>query len=457
LVGSALSALVHVFVFSPTAMRLSVLAAVLVLVLVSCSSHVSASSQLGVGSVTPALGGVLGQGRRERPLDSIEWSAGKEGSEEDGLALHAYTTGAAGTPLSQLVPFARGVSVRALLRSNLLADLLLDRGMGSAVQCQCEMIIRRSTSSRAKVVQPSADLLAVLQQSEQAEVLCRSAVNGRTASWALVQFDHEQIEKLDPNAVHSLLKSSREASGELAPYPLTSAELLAENWEGVAGWVKSFIDNHWGPMHPYPSYKDDVPGQTGRWHLNTGAVLQRGQAFDRRVDAASPVRIGVAADWAAGTLEADCVQSAMMASNGTSFDPHWTLHVGDIYYVGSEDEVKANCLGQAPAGVAKGVKWPHGSLGSLAVQGNHEAYARSYGFFDTFLPTLGARLHPNSSTLGGQGSGYAALENAFWRIILLDTGYNTSVHRSTLRYALESTKLQCQSRAVASVPVCNPR
>ena len=45
--------------------------------------------------------------------------------------------------------------------------------------------------------------------------------------------------------------------------------------------------------------------------------------------------------------------------------------VGDIYYVGDEPEIKSNCLGIAPEGVKQGVTWPHGSIGSFAVQGNH--------------------------------------------------------------------------------------
>jgi hypothetical protein len=92
--------------------------------------------------------------------------------------------------------------------------------------------------------------------------------------------------------------------------------------------------------------------------------------------------------------------------------------------VGGEEYVQSNCLGNPPSGVQKGVTWPHGSLGSFAVQGNHEMYARALGFFNTFLPTLGVK-DPSSGNLSGQKSGFLTMENAYWRVILLDTGFGT--------------------------------
>jgi hypothetical protein len=166
------------------------------------------------------------------------------------------------------------------------------------------------------------------------------------------------------------------------------------------------------------------------------------------------------------------------------FDAHWTLHLGDIYMVATAQEVASNCLGQAPPGVARGVRWPHGSKGSFAVPGNHEYYSRAFGFFDTFLPTLGvvvaragvdqvqgggndtddaaapapplqsarctargkshwpddadsssgATALPGDTTpaatsacanLTGQAASYLSLESRWWKFILLDSGSGT--------------------------------
>jgi hypothetical protein len=51
-------------------------------------------------------------------------------------------------------------------------------------------------------------------------------------------------------------------------------------------------------------------------------------------------------------------------------------------------------------------------------------FSRGYGYFDDFLPTLGIR-DPFTQKLTGQKASYWALENKYWRIIGLDTGYNT--------------------------------
>lgn len=51
-------------------------------------------------------------------------------------------------------------------------------------------------------------------------------------------------------------------------------------------------------------------------------------------------------------------------------------------------------------------------------------YSRAYGFFDTFLPTLGV-ADPKTGQMSGQGAGFVALENKYWRVIMLDTGYGT--------------------------------
>jgi hypothetical protein len=81
-------------------------------------------------------------------------------------------------------------------------------------------------------------------------------------------------------------------------------------------------------------------------------------------------------------------------------------------------------LGIPPKNVQKGVFWPHGSTGSFALNGNHEMYSRGYGYFDTFLPTLDIR-NQTTGRNGGQKTSYFSLENSYWRLIHLDTGYKS--------------------------------
>jgi hypothetical protein len=76
-------------------------------------------------------------------------------------------------------------------------------------------------------------------------------------------------------------------------------------------------------------------------------------------------------------------------------------------------------------------KWPQGSEGAFALNGNHEMYALGYGYFDHILPKLGLRGSPS-----GQRASYFCLENDHWRIIALDTSYN-SVGAPILEHFLE--------------------
>jgi hypothetical protein len=62
-------------------------------------------------------------------------------------------------------------------------------------------------------------------------------------------------------------------------------------------------------------------------------------------------------------------------------------------------------------------------LGTFAINGNHETYSRGYGYFDDWFPTIG--VNDASGRPTGQKTSYFMLENEFWRVIALDTGYRT--------------------------------
>jgi hypothetical protein len=131
------------------------------------------------------------------------------------------------------------------------------------------------------------------------------------------------------------------------------------------------------------------------------------------------VRVSVAGDWGTGTDEAQAVAEHM-----ERFKPHFTVHLGDIYYIGGPPEVNENCLGiKNPNNNYDPLTWPVGSLGSFALNGNHEMYANGNGYFDLFLPRLG--LRDAQGRLLGQQTSFFCLQNSRWRILAIDTGYNS--------------------------------
>jgi hypothetical protein len=136
------------------------------------------------------------------------------------------------------------------------------------------------------------------------------------------------------------------------------------------------------------------------------------------------VRLSVAGDWGTGTNEAAAVARQM-----TNFKPHFTIHMGDVYYVGDPPSVNENCLGtKNPNNNYDAVTWPIGARGSFALNGNHEMYANGSGYFDVFIPNLG--LRDSVGKMQGQQTSFFCLQNRYWRIIAIDTGYNSTGIRS---------------------------
>ena len=129
--------------------------------------------------------------------------------------------------------------------------------------------------------------------------------------------------------------------------------------------------------------------------------------------------ISFVGDWGTGTDEAQ-----MVANRITAFRPDFTIHLGDVYFVGGDTEIKENFLGEKTSDYTP-VKWPMGSKGSFALSGNHEMYARGIGYFRFLLPKMGIKTSDHEWG-SGQWASFFCLQNTHWRIIALDTSYNST-------------------------------
>lgn len=166
-------------------------------------------------------------------------------------------------------------------------------------------------------------------------------------------------------------------------------------------WILPYLRDFFHKDAPYQTYRD---GKTGIFGI-----------ADRPEE---ELRIAVAGDWGTGTLEANTVAQNMWACS-----PHYTLHLGDIYYMGEAPEINENCLGK-PTKAYNGVQWPMGSFGSFALMGNHEMYSGGQGYFQAFLSTLGL-LNPDKTVKDPQSASYFCLEAEHWLVLGLDTGYHS--------------------------------
>ncbi|MCI0330116.1 MAG: metallophosphoesterase [candidate division Zixibacteria bacterium] len=161
-------------------------------------------------------------------------------------------------------------------------------------------------------------------------------------------------------------------------------------------WVYHYFKSRFGSKHPFVTYPT---GESGIYPL--GASHPAG----------GKVKVSLVADWATRTKT-----SEEIAKQVGAFDPDYTIHLGDTYYVGTRDEINQNFFDV--------VQWPLGRLGSFALNGNHEMYARGKAYFKNLLPRLGPREEPGEKFLEQKAS-FFCLQNDFWRIIGLDTGYKS--------------------------------
>ncbi len=205
------------------------------------------------------------------------------------------------------------------------------------------------------------------------------------------------------NVPGSLRRSAMDRSRRAAPAPPgghkfhTRAMLLMR---AQLTWLWEWLRNLFKPTRPLPPLP---PGNTGIYPLPDG-----------------PCTVGLAADWGSGTADAYAVGDAL-----GRLRPDVTIHLGDVYYAGRSDEfadffLPENC-------------WPRGPRGTYVLNGNHEMYSGGEGYFDRAL--LEYR----------QPTSYFCLQNRWWRIVALDTGYHCSKDGDLLLIALhlkhDSTKL----------------
>jgi hypothetical protein len=217
--------------------------------------------------------------------------------------------------------------------------------------------------------------------------------------------DLQDFQNLSRSPLQNHIKSAMAAVGtspKVYRHPLASFET-----QQTGSWISRYLSNVFGPRHDF---------------LDASAAPNRTSTYKGLPD---NLHISIVGDWGTGTDESAAVAQQMMKwDDGTSSDI--TIHLGDVYFVGDRREVEENCLGgrgnDAKLPSQDCVSWPLGTLGTFALNGNHEMYARGFGYFDVLLPQLGM---PVRQPPIGQGPSFFCLENSNWRILGLDTGYNS--------------------------------
>ncbi len=247
---------------------------------------------------------------------------------------------------------------------------------------------------------PSAPPAAAGVPSPPSSPTTRTSDSGRKAP--------ENYVALSRSLAQSFFRSAQDhpPSGLKRP-PLRDFD-TKDIWPWIGTWLKAFwstdIEGAFVPAkgkHPFSTYPK--AGEQGIYDLSKLASAPDGS-----------IHIALAGDWGTGTDVSQQVADSMVSTN-----PELTIHLGDIYYVGTADEVSENCLGAS--GKYKGVFWRYGTKGSLALNGNHEMYTGGNAYFDWCQKHLGITGSQDKNQLAS----YFCLESPAWRIVAIDTGYNS--------------------------------
>jgi hypothetical protein len=235
--------------------------------------------------------------------------------------------------------------------------------------------------------------------------------------------DLQALKDLPRTPAGSYLRKATEPKAPVATSESPEIEAVLERYPGLrlynphawSEWFRYYIKNRIGPRHKFNFYPRGAADR-GIYPL----VSAHG---------ASTVRMALAGDWGSGTDEARKVGMRIAAAQ-----PDFTIHLGDVYYVGSMSEINEHFLGiDDPHNDFTPCAWPLGAVGSFALNGNHEMYARGDAYFELLLPQMGLwtpRVRQHAS--------FFCLENDDWRVIALDTAYN-SIGRPIIENILRPT------------------
>jgi hypothetical protein len=240
-------------------------------------------------------------------------------------------------------------------------------------------------------VQPVSRAAAIAQLSDVLTVLEQ------------VQIDPSVLASAD-DRMTSLVQSFLARQSNLKPGGVvsTAAGLEAKfDSKDVLGWAGSLFD--W------------IKGLKKRDFMDQGGAPQ---ALNNKA------RFALLSDWGTGLYGAP-VGADSIETDG-NFDV--LLHLGDVYYSGDVDEVKERFLKFWPS-VPKAL--------NRALNANHEMYSGGYGYFDHILPAF------------GQSSSYFALQNDYWLLVGVDTGYTEhELHGSQAEWLLRLVRNAGERRVI---------
>jgi hypothetical protein len=252
------------------------------------------------------------------------------------------------------------------------------------------------------------------------------AVSQKTSKYYLASFKDASPENLEErlmapvDRVHARVTEARQRSGFLLPVPGAlsttkdcaelAAEFLAAEIRHDKKLAAEIADRLKKSVCDLPGWAQCVE-QYLKFKKEGGDFPYR-EHQDVLRQMPDDVSIAIVGDW--GTGEGPAVHLLQEVAN---LKPNILLHLGDVYYSGTEDEMQHNFLQ-----ICRGTL-PDATLFSLC--GNHDMYSGGNAYY-ALVDEI------------GQGASYFLLANQNWQILAMDTGNND---RSPLTVASSMTSL----------------
>jgi hypothetical protein len=247
----------------------------------------------------------------------------------------------------------------------------------------------------------------------------RSAAGGPGLVQSAVR-QRRPVAPVDHAALAADLLRQAQAALDAQPSDPISVEGFSNNDDIALSIVLSRIsEKHTTRKEPPPGVmRQDIAGtdqyellDPGWWASVANRLLHKKVPFiahsslkDFRVEFAEEnLSVAMVGDWGTGLPSSHEIARLMAALN-----PSITIHLGDVYYSGTKHEVETRFV---PG-------WPAGSLGTFAVNSNHEMYAGGEGYFGVTLKQTAFARHQKAS--------YFCIATPGWQIIGLDSAYEAS-------------------------------
>jgi Calcineurin-like phosphoesterase len=211
----------------------------------------------------------------------------------------------------------------------------------------------------------------------------------------------------------SVVQSGKAPSTPAAPHHLMFAHsALTNDSDGLVSSLEAGVVIDVGPdgvIWGAGKYEQFDPGWAEAFAVFLESLIVGKHPFmaiPQTVPIPDTVTIALAGDWGTGDWRtaSNPAPSTDVRTHMAFLQPDLAIHLGDVYYSGTEDQEQHLLVNL----------WPAGSKGSFALNSNHEMYSGSKPYFQAIA---------NAPFSQQKGCSYFALENNNWVIVGLDSAY----------------------------------